>query len=86
MNFKTFFYAITFYTLIITVSGRSLEDKISSSFMQEDFSSTTSNQSVFRYRKELVNLFKKEINSRYGFQISKTKFSRSLVYWMRAIL
>ena len=37
-------------------------------------------------KQKMVEMFKKEVNRRYGFRISNTKFSRPLVYWMRAIL
>ena len=80
MKFQFLLYAIQ----LRMVSGRSMDDRNTFSRSHQP---TRISTEILRQQKELlVDMLKNEMNSRYGFQISNTKLSRTLVYWMRAIL
>ena len=87
MKFLRLIYAIQILSL---VSGRSLDSNNSRSNMNvlDHNSARLSKQMLHQkiLQNDLVNRLRSEMNSRYGFQISNTKLSRTLVYWMRAIL
>ena len=79
MKFQFLIYAIQ----LLMVSGRSMDDL---NTFSRNHQTTRISTKILQQRNELVDMLKNEMNSRYGFQISNTKLSRTLVYWMRAIL